>query len=241
MKMFSFLSLAAAAILIVSLGMTTLAFSKQSRDVTAQLERARSELRDLRMRGRGAPLTWDESLRDILGQQNAPTPGWRGGFGRFGQGDRMRFQQFAEARERRRQATELWFRETTASLDERARQAASPEAATVASEISGTLARLNELRVQWDSIRGFAEDDRRAAAEQLHRETTEAMNRLRELRERDRQLQLAELARSVGLTNEPAVQDFVSRVTGLYQRTEYNPAVSTNRAPAAATAVASPS
>lgn len=247
MKMFSFLSLAAAGILIVSLGMTTLAFSKRAREVSAQLEQTRGELRELRVRGRRAPLTWEESLRDILGQQNAPAPSWRGGFGpgfgRFGpgQGERVRFQLFAEARERRRQATDRWFEETCAALEQRARQAASPDETAVASEILRTLTQLKELRVQWESIRGFPEDDRRSAAEQLHRETAKAMNQLRELRERDRQIQLAGLARSIGLSEEAAVRDFVGRVTEIYRSTEYNPAAATNAVPATAGAVASPS
>jgi hypothetical protein len=218
--------------------MTTLAFSKQAREASAQLQQVRSELRELQVRGRRAPLSWEESLRDILGQQNAPTMGWRGGFGpgfrRSESGQWARFQQFAEARERRRQATDRWFQQTCAALEQRARQATSPEEAAVASEILQTLTRLKALRAQWESIRGFVEDERRAAAEQLHRETTEAMNRLRELRERDRQIQLAELARSIGLGDGPAVEDFVRRVTGIYERTEYNPARATNAAPATA-------
>ena len=227
MKLLSGIILVVLAIAVVTFGMTTLAFSKRAEDVTAQLERARSELRELRGRGRPLPLRWEDSLREFAGQQTVPYLQLRGvgalSLERSRQEDPARFTQVMEQREYRRQATDAWFQKTIATLEERARTTPSKDAAEVATEIASALAKLNDLRPRWDAVRQLTEDERRVAAQRLHAETSAVLATLKNLRERDRQIRLVDLARTLGYTDAAAISSFVNGVTSLDQDTDYNP------------------
>ena len=215
------------AIAVVTLGMTTLAFSKRSEDVTVQLERTNNELRELRRRGRPVPVTWEDSLREFVAQQAVPYMQLRGisatSPGRSRRDDSARLAQAMEQRERRRQAIDVWFQDTIATLDERSRNARSKDAAEVATQISSTLTKLNDLRPRWYAIRQLPEGERRVAAHQLNTETDAVLTALEELRERDRQIRLVDLARTLGHNDDRSISNFVNQVTALDQDTDYNP------------------
>jgi len=226
-KLLSGILLVVLAIAVVTLGMTTLAFSKRSEDVTAQLARATGELRELRRRGRPVPLTWEDSLREFAAQQTVPYFRLRASAAlppeRSSQEDSARNAQVMEQRERRRQLLDAWFQETIAALEDRARNAPSKDAAEVAIQISRALAKLNDLRPRWSEIRQLPDGDRRAAAQRLYVDTSAVLVTLKNLRERDRQIRLVDLARTLGYTNDHAISVFVNGVTGLDQEIDYNP------------------
>jgi hypothetical protein len=226
-KLFSGIMLVVLAIAVVTLGMTTLAFSKRSEDLTAQLERARTELQEMRGRGPRVPLSWEESLREFAGQQTVPYVQVRG-FGalspeRAQMVDPARFARIMEERDRRRQAMDAWFQKTIAALEARARTASSNDVAEVADQLAGTLAKLDDLRPKWAAIRQLSDDERRVAAQRLYAETSAVLTTLKSLRDRDRQIRLAALAHALGYTGESAVTAFVNSVTGVDQSIDYNP------------------
>jgi hypothetical protein len=226
LKLITGIILVALVIAVVSLGMTTLAFSKRAADATAQLDRARIDLQELRGRGRRVPMTWEDSLREFAGQQEVPYPQFRGFDGppmRPRLEDGRRYGMMTEQRERRRQAIELWFQQTIAALDERARTATAKEVADVAAQLSATLFKLNALRPRWDEVRQMSDETRREGAQRLYVETSAVLATLLELSARDRQLRLADFARSLGQTDEMAIEAFVAGVIGVYGESHYNP------------------
>ena len=215
------------AIVVVALGMTTLAYSKHAQDVMAQLERAQNELRELRGFRRRAPVSWEDSLRVFAGQQELPYPRFRGISPSWAvrprPDDGGRSSMIFEQRERRRQAIDTWFQQTIATLDQRARTTESKEAADVATQIAAALAKLNGLRTKWDDVRQMPEEARRDLARQLDNETVAVLSTLRDLSKRDRQIRIADLARAMGHTDEQAIQNFIHSVTGAYDDSHFNP------------------
>ena len=93
----------------------------------------------------------------------------------------------------------------------------------MATEIASALAKLNDLRPRWDAVRQLTEDERRVAAQRLHAETSAVLATLKNLRERDRQIRLVGLARTLGYTDAAAISSFVNGVTSLDQDADYNP------------------
>lgn len=215
------------AIAVVALGMTTLAYSKRAQDLTAQLERAQNELRELRGFRRRMPVSWEDSLRAFAGQQELPYPRFRGISPSWTMQPRRddggRSSMMFEQRERRRQAIDTWFQQTIAALDQRARTTESKDAADVTTQIAAALTKLNGLRTKWDDVRQMPEEVRRGVAQQLDNETVAVLSALRDLSERDRQIRLANLARAMGHTDEDAIQNFIHSVTGAYDDSHYNP------------------
>jgi ribosomal protein L16 Arg81 hydroxylase len=226
-KLFVGLLLAVLAIAVVTLGMTTLAYSKRAQDISAQLDRAQIELRELRGFRRRTPLTWEDGLREFIALQEVPAPRFRGGnsprASRPRPDDAARMGGFLEQRERRQQALDSWFQENIATLRDRARTATTKESADLATQIAEELAKLNALRPKWTEIRQTPEDLRREAAQQLYAETAVVLTSLQALAARERQLELANLARSLGLTEEESIQRFVDTVAGIYNQSRYNP------------------
>lgn len=227
MKLLTGIILAVLAIAVVSLAMTTLAYSKRAQDVTAQLQRAQDELRELRGFRRRTPVSWEDSLRIFAGQQELPYPRFRGisptWAGQLRRDDGGRPSMMFEQRERRRQALDTWFQQTGAALEQRARTADFKETAEVASQIATELAKLNALRPKWDEVRQMSEDLRRDAAQQLHAETSAVLASLQTLATRDRQIRLGDLARAMGQTDAKVIEAFIANVTGVYDESNYNP------------------
>src|SRR5437867_10533321 len=124
MKLFPGILMAVLAIAVVTLGMTTLAYSKRAQDVSTQLDRARDELRELRGFRRRTPLSWEDSLREFAGEREVPYARFRG----WNAPMPGRFAGFTEERDRRRQALDRWFEQTIADLNQRAQSADSKEA-----------------------------------------------------------------------------------------------------------------
>jgi hypothetical protein len=173
------------------------------------------------------PTSWEDSLREFAGRAEVPYPRFRG-FGGLWPG-RPRpegggsFAGMFEMRGRRRQVFELWFQQTIDGLNERARTATSKDVADVSTQLAAALGKLSDLRPRWDEIRQMPEDSRRDAAQRLYVETSAVLASVRELAARDRQLRLAELARTMGQTNDQAVGTFLDSIAGIYDATSYNP------------------
>jgi hypothetical protein len=137
--------------------------------------------------------------------------------------DPERYRQIQQARDQRRQRVEEWYKEQFARLDERLQIARSEVEADLVNEIADALARVNELRQRWAAIRETPEPERTTQADQLRAETREASQTLRELRSRDRQMQLDQLAREIGYRTDTAAAEFVDRVESIYRETQTNP------------------
>ena len=139
------------------------------------------------------------------------------------QQDPERYKQIVDQREQRRKQADEWFQSQIARLDERAQAAPTQREVELATQIADTLAKLNDLRAQWTALRELPEDERRDASQQLQAETRDARQTLNDLRDRDRQMQLENLAHSIGYNDKNTIQGFVESVTGIYKNTEYNP------------------
>jgi hypothetical protein len=229
-RLFTGIVVVVLLVALVSLGMTTLAYYKRANDTALQLDRARAEVQELRGRGPRVPISWEDSLREFAGRQELPYPRfWR--FGtlppavrtRSRSDDGGRFGGLADMRERRRRAFESWFEQTITALNERANVAKSKEVADMSTRLAAALGKLNDLRPRWDEVRQMPDDSRREAAQRLYGETSAVLASVRELAAHDRQLRLAELARTMGQTNEQAVGTFLDSVAGIYDATRYNP------------------
>src|SRR5881409_78096 len=85
MKLLSRISIVVLAILVVSLAMTTLAFSKRSQDLTTQLQRAQTELQTRRGRHRLGASTSSEWLSQSLNEQEQINTQLRGELARLKQ------------------------------------------------------------------------------------------------------------------------------------------------------------
>lgn len=137
--------------------------------------------------------------------------------------DPERYKQIQEQREQRRRAAEELFEKQLTRLDERYQAAQSRDEADLVEQIADTLTRLDDLRQQWPTIRALPEEQRREEAQRLGAETWQTVQQLNELRGRDRQLQLQQLATQVGYKDERAISQFVESTEKIFQETDTNP------------------
>ncbi len=142
---------------------------------------------------------------------------------RIRQEDPERYQQIQDARERRRQQVEEWYKDQFDRLDQRLQSAQTQEEGDLVNQIADALANVNELRQRWASIRELPEPERSTQVDQLRAETRQAQQTLRDLRARDRQIQLEQLAREIGYRTDSAAAGFVERVETIYRETQTNP------------------
>ncbi len=140
---------------------------------------------------------------------------------RLKQEDPERYKQIVQQREQRRKAADELFQDTMDQLDQRAQSAPTQTEAELAMQIADTLTKLNDLRQQWSALRALPEDERTAQVQQLQAQTRETERTLRDLTQQDRTMQLQNYARSLGVTDESGVQDFVAGITGIYSNTNY--------------------
>ncbi len=132
----------------------------------------------------------------------------------------VRFQQIQQQREQRRQGVDERFRDQMTRLDERLETVESQEEAELVVQIADSVAKLDELRAQWQQLRGLPEEERRAAAPQLMAESRDAYETLSNLRARDRQLQLQQLAADIGYRDAGGTTEFVDAVQRIYTETD---------------------
>jgi hypothetical protein len=246
------------ALLIVCLGVTTVASMKRAQDINAQLQQAQSDLARRKGSRDAGGQTSEERLRELLNQQEAANaqlredlaqlrntnsvaqsakdnradagaadsqrPG-RGGGGawmeRIRQEDPERYKQIVQQREERRKAMDQRYQETMDQLDQRAQSAPTQVEADLVGQIADTLAKLNDLRQQWQAIRSLPEDQQQAQVPDLAAQMRQTTDQLRDLSQQDRTLQLQNFARSLGVTDDNGIQSFVSGVTGIYSNTNY--------------------
>jgi vacuolar-type H+-ATPase subunit I/STV1 len=139
------------------------------------------------------------------------------------QDDPVRYKQIVAERDQRRKAMEQWFHDRVTALDQRAQSAPTQAEAELATQIADNLTKLNDLRQQWQSLRGLPDDEREVAIQQLHAESRDVYQNLRTLSQQDRQLQLQQLAQSAGYTSASDIQKFITAVGDIYQSTDYAP------------------
>ena len=140
---------------------------------------------------------------------------------RLRQEDPERYKQIVQQREQRRRAVDQMYQDTVDQLDQRAQSAQTQTEAELATQIADTLAKLNDLRQKWNAIRDLPEDERTVQVQNLQAETRETERTLRELSQQDRTMQLENYARSLGVTDENGVQDFVGGIASIYSNTNY--------------------
>jgi len=143
---------------------------------------------------------------------------------RMRQEDPQRYQQFVAQREQRRQQAAQAFQDELTQLNVRAQNAPTQQEADLATQITDTLTKLNDLRTQMDAARNLPEDDpqRETQMQQLRSEMRESFQQLGQLREQDRAQQLQALAEQLGLKDDSA-QTLVESVPQIYQNTRYGP------------------
>ncbi len=135
--------------------------------------------------------------------------------------DPERYKQIFQQREQRRKAADQLLQDTVDQLDQRAQSAPTQTEAELATQIADTLAKLNDLRQQWNTLRSLPEDERTAQVQQLQAQTRETERTLRDLSQQDRAMQLENYARSLGVTDENGIQNFVTGIGSIYSNTNY--------------------
>lgn len=185
------------------------------------------QYRELQRRTEGAP-EMPASFTPPSTPNATNNPSGRGGRGGWGGGsgwmerlkteDPERYKQIMAEREQRRKQADDWFQNQTDALAQRAQNAASPDEATVAKQLADTLSKINDLRQQFQQARSLPEDQAQVAMEQLGPQMRDAYQQLTQLSQQDRQLQLANLGKSVGYSDPSA---FVNNVTAIYSNTNY--------------------
>jgi hypothetical protein len=128
--------------------------------------------------------------------------------------DPDRYAQIMEARERRRQAAEEAFQEQLDRLHDRWDAARSEEEANLIAQINDTLLRLHDLR---EKIRAATTDEQRR---EIGGELRDTWRELADLRARDRQMQLDQLAASIGYTDDASRAQFLSAVDQIIRETD---------------------
>jgi len=149
---------------------------------------------------------------------------------RLRESDPERYRQITTEIEQRRQERDQWYANQISDLNRRTQTAQTPEEAEVARQLAETLAKMSELRAQEQNLRNLKGSEQRAAVEQLMRESREAYDALNKLGPMDRQIQLQNLARSIGYTDPAAIQAFVNGIRTIYKNTEYSDASRSDRA-----------
>ena len=137
--------------------------------------------------------------------------------------DPERYKQMQEAREQRRQQVSEYFDSQLDRLDQRYQAAGSQDEADLVAEISTTLGKLDELRQRWQEVRQLPEEERRAQARELGRESHQTWQKLVELRTRDRELQLKQFAAQIGYADPSTSGQIVDQLQQIYRETETNP------------------
>jgi len=126
--------------------------------------------------------------------------------------DPERYRRYQEEREQRRQQRVAELQQQFDRLDARLQAATTQTEADLVAEIANTLARLDELRQEWEKIRNLPDDQRRAAIDQLRADSIAAYEKLAELRQQDRVGQLQSLATQIGVTDTDAFLQQVQRI-----------------------------
>jgi hypothetical protein len=140
---------------------------------------------------------------------------------RLKQEDPERYKQIVQQREERRKAMDQRYQETLDQLDARAQSAPTQVEADLVGQIADTLAKLNDLRQQWQAIRNLPEDQQQAQSPDLAAQMRQTTDQLRDLSQQDRTLQLQNFARSLGVTDDNGLQNFVNGVTTIYSNTNF--------------------
>jgi uncharacterized phage infection (PIP) family protein YhgE len=193
----------------------------------AELE-ANAKLRQelARLKGEPPPPKITSAPAPVL--NTAPNRPNRGGGGpdgwldRIQQQDPERYQQIISEREQRRKEAQDWYDNTLAQLQTRAQAPASPDEATLVTQISDTLAKLNDLRQQMQAARQLPDDQRQAQIAQLMPAMQAAWQDLSKLREQDRALQYAQLGKQLGLSDDKA-QALATSIPTIHLNTQYMP------------------
>lgn len=141
---------------------------------------------------------------------------------RLRQEDPERYKQIMADREQRRKDAEDWYNTTLGQLQARVESPVSPEDGALAKEIAAALWKMNDLRQQMQAARDLPDDERQTAMTQLIAELRATNHQLDELRQKDRNLQLQNLATQLGLKGDN-VQALVDGVPQIYKNTQYAP------------------
>lgn len=155
--------------------------------------------------------------------ESRPNRGGGGGEGwldRLKQQDPERYKQIVAERDQRRKEAQDWHDDTLKQLQARAQAPSSPDEATLATQLTDTLTKLNDLRQQMQTARQLPDDQRQAAMAQLMPEMQAAWQDLTKLREQDRQLQYVQLGKQLGLTDDKA-QALATSIPTIHQNTQY--------------------
>jgi DNA repair exonuclease SbcCD ATPase subunit len=198
------------------------------RDLLEQEQTANMELRNELAKLKRAGTNDTRVLRrTAIGGDSTNRPPRGGGPGgnawldRLRQEDPARYKQIVEQREQRRRAAEQWYQDTVNQLDQRAASAPTQAEAELATQIADTLAKLNDLRQQWQALRELPEEQRQAQMTDLVAQTRQLERQLRDLSQQDRTQQLQSYANSLGIADEAGQQDFASGISAIYSNTNY--------------------
>ncbi|MEI6085594.1 MAG: hypothetical protein WCS70_15015 [Verrucomicrobiota bacterium] len=155
-------------------------------------------------------------------RQNRGSGGSEAWLEQIKQQDPERYKQIVAERDQRRKEAQDWYTETLGQLQARAQSPASPDEAALVTQISDTLAKLNDLRQQMQAARQLPDAERQAQLAQLMPEMQTAWQDLTKLREQDRALQYLLLGKQLGLSDDKA-QSLATSIPVIHQNTQYTP------------------
>ncbi len=134
--------------------------------------------------------------------------------------DPERYKQAMQQMQQRQQQAAQEYDDQMAGLVARAQAPTSPEEADLVDQIKGALDKINELRQSRQALADLPDDQRQAQMEQINQELRDAYSQLSDFRNKDRTLQLQNLATQLGLKGSDS-QNLVDGVALVYKNTSY--------------------
>jgi len=137
--------------------------------------------------------------------------------------DPERYKQVMQQMQQRQQQAAQDYDDQMTELAARAQAAATPEEADLIDEIKNTLDKINELRQSRQALADLPDDERQVPMQQINDQLRLAQAQLAIDRDKERQIQLADLATNQLGLKGPDVQSLIDGVAQVYKNTQYQP------------------
>jgi DNA repair exonuclease SbcCD ATPase subunit len=149
-----------------------------------------------------------------------------GGFGgsdwleRLKTEDPERYKQITESMEQRRQQAETQYQQSLARIQERRQKAGTDDEVAHLDALAGSLTKLHEIGQSWENLRNLSGEERSQAFRQLTQDSATAYQTYSDLKTKDRQVQLNQLAAQVGYKDTAQAEQFTAAVKRIYEETD---------------------
>ena len=193
------------------------------RTMLAEKETAYAKLREENEQLKKQP----ESPVRLSASASTNSFGGRGGgegfMDRLRRDDPERVKQWEQEREQRRQQTEARYQESLAKLQARRQAAQTAEEKELLDQLSASTTKLHDVGEAWQAMGSATGTNRMEQFRQLAEQSRDAYQAHAELRTKDRQLQLTQLATQAGYKDPAQAKQFADAVQKIYDETDASP------------------